>query len=120
MNRFRWRCLLQIVLLTGSLWAWLHWSADTPQTATSVLFGIFIAIQIIMLIRFVEKSNRDVIRFLDGLRYGDFSQSFKKYGKITANPALGQAMEAVMQAFQKERREKEAHFLYLQTLVKEA
>jgi len=120
MSRFRWKCLIHIVLLSLSIGVWIRRGSDPLWNTTSILFIILILVQIVVLMRFIDRSNRDLIRFLDGLRHSDFSQSFHRQKNRTIHPELTSAMEAVMEAFRKERREKEAHFLYLQTLVREA
>jgi signal transduction histidine kinase len=65
----------------------------------------------------VEKTNRDLARFFQSIKYGDFSQSFRDTGFGSSFDSLKSAFADVMTSFQKTRTEKEEHFRYLQTVV---
>jgi nitrogen fixation/metabolism regulation signal transduction histidine kinase len=65
----------------------------------------------------VEKTNRDLVRFLQSIKYGDFSQSYKESGLGSSFDALKTAFTEVSNAFRKTRGEKEEHYRYLQTVV---
>jgi nitrogen fixation/metabolism regulation signal transduction histidine kinase len=79
--------------------------------------GIIILFQIFDLIRYVEKTNRDLTRFFESIKYGDFSQTFRDKGFGPSFDTLKEAFTDVMTAFRKARSEKEEHFQYLQTVV---
>ncbi len=82
-----------------------------------VILGLIIIFQIYSLIKYVEKSNRDYVRFLEAIKYEDFSLSFsgKKLGK--SFDALKTAFNEVLKKFQQTRAEKEEHHRYMQTVV---
>jgi two-component system, NtrC family, nitrogen regulation sensor histidine kinase NtrY len=82
-----------------------------------VILGLIILFQIFSLIKYVEKSNQNFVRFLEAIKYEDFSQSFsgKKLGK--SFDELKIAFNDVLHKFQKTRAEKEEHHRYLQTVV---
>ena len=82
-----------------------------------VILGLIIIFQICSLIEYVEKSNRDYVRFLEAIKYEDFSLSFsgKKLGK--SFDELKTAFNDVLRKFQKTRAEKEEHHRYMQTVV---
>jgi two-component system, NtrC family, nitrogen regulation sensor histidine kinase NtrY len=82
-----------------------------------IILGLIILFQIFSLIKYVEKSNQNFVRFLEAIKYEDFSQSFsgKKLGK--SFDELKISFNDVLYKFQKTRAEKEEHHRYLQTVV---
>jgi nitrogen fixation/metabolism regulation signal transduction histidine kinase len=79
--------------------------------------GGLILYQIYSLIRYVEKTNRDLTRFLESIQHADFSQTFSGNGLGSSFDKLKQAFNRVVDEFRRIRTEKEEHFRYLQTVV---
>jgi nitrogen fixation/metabolism regulation signal transduction histidine kinase len=79
--------------------------------------GIFIIFQIYSLIRYVEKTNRDLTRFFQSIRYSDFSQTFIKNGRGKSFEELNTEYNEVISKFRQARVEKEENFRFLQTIV---
>jgi serine phosphatase RsbU (regulator of sigma subunit) len=81
------------------------------------LLGIAL-MEIYFLIRYVNKTNKDLARFLNSIEFSDFSQSFKdnNYGKSFNE--LYRAFSNIIEKFRKTRSEMEEHVQYLQTVVK--
>ena len=79
--------------------------------------GIFILFQIYSLIRYVEKTNRDLSRFFQSIRYSDFSQTFIKDGRGKSFDELSDEYNEVIKKFKETRAEKEEHFRFLQNVV---
>jgi len=69
------------------------------------------------LFHYVEKTNRDLARFLHSIKYSDFSQSFSSEIKGASFSELNNAFNEVIDEFQRARTEKEEHYRYLQTVV---
>jgi nitrogen fixation/metabolism regulation signal transduction histidine kinase len=90
---------------------------ESTLYATTAIVGIIIILQIAALLRYIEKSNRDLTRFLESIRYSDFSQSFSGRPKGSSFDELNIAFENVIIEFKKARVEKEEQYRYLQTLV---
>ena len=68
------------------------------------------------LVRAVERPARDLKRFLEGIRYDDFSQRFGSGTGLLG--ALGNAFEEVNDAFRQVRAEREEQSQYLQAVVR--
>lgn len=66
----------------------------------------------------LDRTNKDLTRFLQSIKYSDFSQTFsrKKLGK--SYDELNDAFNEVMDQFRKTRREKEEQHRYLQTVIR--
>ncbi len=116
-NRFRINCLVRILLIGASIYIFFFLLFRTSLYTALFILGIIILFQIFDLIRYVEKTNRDLTRFFESIKYGDFSQSFRDKGFGPSFDALKDAFSDVMAAFRKTRSEKEEHFQYLQTVV---
>lgn len=82
-----------------------------------LLTALFIYL-VFSLIHFSETSNRDLKRFLDSIRYSDFSQSFQNINLGPSFNDLRESFTSVIADFQKQRNEKEEHHQYLQTVLK--
>jgi nitrogen fixation/metabolism regulation signal transduction histidine kinase len=81
------------------------------------LLLVIIVLQITHLIRYVERTNEKLTRFLNSIRYSDFSRAFPDHGLGSSFEALNKAFSRVIEEFKKERSEKQEHFRYLQTVV---
>jgi two-component system nitrogen regulation sensor histidine kinase NtrY len=116
-KRFRANCIIRILLLGVTISGFFFFLFRTTLYAALFILGIFIIYQIYTLVRYVEKTNRDLTRFLQSIQYSDFSQTFKDDGLGSSFDTLKKAFNEVMNTFRKTRTEKEEHYRYLQTVV---
>ncbi len=89
----------------------------TKLVATPFIVAVLIIAQIFWLIEFVQKTNREIARFFNSIKYSDFSQSFKSSIKGSSFEELSNSFSEVIEEFRKARMEKEEHYRYLQTIV---
>lgn len=75
------------------------------------------AYQVFSLIRFTEKTNRDLSRFLLSIRYDDTSQTFTSKGLGTSFNELRDAFNEVMEKLRVTRSENEVRARYLKTII---
>jgi signal transduction histidine kinase len=73
--------------------------------------------QAVGLVRYVEKTTRDLTRFLNSVRYADFSQGFTSEGRGPLFDRLRDAFREVTSAFRRIRAEKEEQVRYLENVV---
>jgi two-component system nitrogen regulation sensor histidine kinase NtrY len=116
-NRFRINCIIRVILLGATSWLFFYLVFRTNLYTALFILGALILYQIYALIYYVEKTNRDLARFFQSIKYEDFSQTFKVEGYGSSFDSLKAAFSEVMNAFRKTRAEKEEHFRYLQTVV---
>lgn len=116
-RRFRINCVLRVISLAMTLALFFFLLFKTTLHAALFILGVAILYQSYALIHYIEKTNRDLTRFFQSIKYSDFSQSFKdnSQGKSFAN--LRTAFNEVLDAFRKARSEKEEHYRYMQTIV---
>lgn len=112
------RVILIIRVLAFALTVFLFfYLLDTETYLTPILVFILILLQIYSLIRFVDKTNRDLASFLESIRFSEFTRSFQIEGMGRSFNELNKAFDDVITDFQKVRSEKEEHFHYLQSIV---
>lgn len=114
---FRLNTIVRILLLATSLFLLLTLVAHTGLYATMTFVALFVVYQVFSLIRYVERTNLELSRFLRSIRYADFSQSFSSRGRGTSFDELSAAFSEVVDKFQKARSEKEEQAQYFQTVV---
>jgi two-component system, NtrC family, nitrogen regulation sensor histidine kinase NtrY len=117
MTTFRLQCAARILALTASI-AVLAWLVMTTKLYATMLICAFVCIgEAWLLVRFVEQTNRQVVRFLESVKYGD-TVNVRSAARLGGSFAeLGTAFGAVVQDFERMRTEKEEQYLALQTLL---
>ncbi len=74
-------------------------------------------ILIFNLIRYVERSDREMANFLLAIKQGDFTNTYSGRGTSQKNAALSNAFSEILTVFQKLSTERETNHLFLQTVV---
>lgn len=116
-KNFRLICIVRIVLLLLTFIAAFFLIIRTSKYSTAIIAGILIIYQVYALIHYVDRTNRDLSRFMAAIKYEDFSQTFSAPGLGSSFNELKTAFNEVLAKFQATRAEKEQHFRYLQTVV---
>lgn len=116
-KNFRFGVIWRISLLVGTLALWLFLIFRTEYYVSMSLLFVVIMLEVIQLIRYVERTNEKLTRFLNSIRYSDFSRAFPDHGLGSSFESLNKAFTRVIEEFKKERSEKQEHFRYLQTVV---
>jgi two-component system nitrogen regulation sensor histidine kinase NtrY len=114
---FRLSVIARSLALGGTLFLLFYLFTQTNLYATATVVALVIIYQMFELIRYVERTNFELSRFLRSIRYADFSQTFSSRGRGSSFDELNLAFTEVVEEFQKARAEKEEHFQYLQTVV---
>ena len=84
---------------------------------SSAILVSLVILQIVSLVRYVERTNRKLSMFLESIRHSDFVSSFSDKGLGKSFDELNQSFNEVINEFRKARAAKEEHFNYLQTVV---
>jgi two-component system, NtrC family, nitrogen regulation sensor histidine kinase NtrY len=116
-KNFRLNCTIRVVLLAATLGVTIYIYLETELYATVALITGLAVLQIWGLIHYVDKSNRDLARFLLSVEYGDFTATFPNDKKGGAHQELREALESVLRQFRQARSEKQEQYRYLQTVV---
>ncbi len=116
-NKFRIYVTIQVVLIAVAVFIALYLYFRTEFIATLFLIGAVILFQVINLIRYVEKTNRELNRFLQAMKHEDYSTSF---AALKIGPTFDQLHKTFTDftgQFLQIRSEKEESLRFLQTVV---
>ena len=115
---FRVGVLWRIIAIALAIGGILYFAFIQGQwVSTSIVFFVLIFL-LIELFSYVTKTNRKLTRFLESIKYADFISGFSADDKLGESfQQLNDSFNEVMDAFRKERSEKEEHLQYLNTVV---
>jgi two-component system nitrogen regulation sensor histidine kinase NtrY len=116
-KKFRVAVILRVAVLLGLMGLFFLSLFRWKLPAAAILIGLFIVAQVVGLFKAVDRTNRDLARFFDSVRFDDFSQTFRGRSPGRSFRELHAAMARVIDAFRAARAEKEEQALYLQTVV---
>ncbi|MBI1937663.1 MAG: ATP-binding protein [Ignavibacteriales bacterium] len=116
MKNFRLQIVIRLLLLALNIFFISYFYSES--SAVFVLFFFAAAVtQIFLLIKFADSTNREIVRFLQGINYSDFSQNITIADSGKSFKELSDELEKVLNNFRKARLEKEESLRYLQTVV---
>jgi len=115
-KNFRINIIVRILLLAASVFLFFY-ALNTNFRVVPILIGIVIVFLVFSIIRYVDRTNRDLTSFLESIRFSEFTRSFQIEGMGSSFNELNRAFNDVISDFQKVRSEKEEHFHYLQSIV---
>jgi two-component system nitrogen regulation sensor histidine kinase NtrY len=115
-KQFRFNIIFRVLVMTATCLA-LFLTLGSTFTFTPILVAALIIYQVWSMIRYVDRTNRELAGFLESIRYSEFTRTFQisEYG--SSFDELNTAFNNVMKDFQQVRSEREEHFHYLQSIV---
>lgn len=116
-KRFRLTVFLRVILLALFIGLFFYLLFKTQFFAALFITAALIFYQVYSLIHYVEITNRDLTRFFESIKYGDFTQTFKDDQLGASFASLRNTFTEVSNVFRRTRAEKEEHYRYLQTVV---
>lgn len=84
---------------------------------TAFCLSLIILALLLDLFHYLEKTNRELVRFFSAIRYEDFTQRFQPEHPTGSFADLYGELNNTIEAFQRIKADKEANHLYLQNLV---
>lgn len=115
-NTFRSSVVIRLVFIVINTFLFI-WLFQNHNYITSTISLVVMIIQMVLLIKYVEQTNRKLTRFFDNVKYNDFTSSFVSENKGESFNKLNESFNQVIQQFVKTRAEKEEHHNQLQTIV---
>lgn len=104
-----------VLLFTMFLFANLYYT-DT-YFFTKFLVFILLLIQAWYLYSFHEKSNREIVHFLESIHYDDFTNTYPEKKSGSSRDSLYHEFNEILKKFREIRADKEAQHQYLRTIV---
>jgi two-component system, NtrC family, nitrogen regulation sensor histidine kinase NtrY len=117
LRNFRFNIIIRVLVLNITILGiiWLVFRTNYYITTGSLI--LVALLQVGLLIGYAERTNAMFIKFLNAIRYDDFSQTYTIKGLGQSFNDLNREFNKVMQKFQEIRAEKEAQYHYLKTIV---
>jgi two-component system nitrogen regulation sensor histidine kinase NtrY len=116
-RKFRFIIIARVILLALTILVFFFLIDQEKFYVSAGIVMLLVIAQIVLLIRYVEQTNRKLSQFLQSIRHADFSRSFSDPYLGQSFDNLNQEFNLVIKEFRKYRSEKEEHFNYLQTVV---
>ncbi|MBF9254321.1 ATP-binding protein [Pontibacter sp. 172403-2] len=116
-RNYRLQLLLRIALLIISIYFFARLDFNPGYRGTIIGLGVFILLQVWLLIRLQERTNRLFLRFLNSIKYDDFTDLFQTSGEGKRQQELALRLNEVMHKFREVRAEKEANMQYFEAIV---
>ena len=117
-NRFRLRVMWRAMLLCATALA-LAWVVFEEHWYISAIFlALAFVAQAVSLIGFVEKTNRDLARFLASVKHHDFTLRFASESGNPSFRELNRLFNDVLQTFTRIKTDKEVDHQYLQAIIR--
>lgn len=116
-RNFRLNVIARVGLLLLLGYAALFVWTQTHFWLVSFWLGLAAFLLTLELIRYVERSDRELVSFLAAIRQYDFSNSYASPRPQASNERLRLALHQIMRVLQRLSREKESNHQYLQTVV---
>jgi nitrogen fixation/metabolism regulation signal transduction histidine kinase len=116
-KHFRFKVVSQVMLIVATCIATAYLVVTTSYYATIAILLIVLGAQTATLLKYVQKTNRDLSRFFLTIEHSDFSQTFSAERVSAPFSRLADAFERVLQRFREARSAREEQSGYLNTLV---
>jgi len=102
--------MLTLILLTQAI-------IRDGYHATILLLSIVLIVQFFELVRFISKTNAELVRFFDAVRHADFSQRFELKSLGTGFDDLGSTFSDILKRIQQVRSNQEAELRQIKAII---
>jgi nitrogen fixation/metabolism regulation signal transduction histidine kinase len=110
--------LLLRLVLVGAAMALVVWLLLQPgYYSATLLSSIVLALLVAELWRYVSRTNREVARFLDAVRFADYSQRFNFEKAGSGFASLGRTFTAIIEEMRERRTDQESEMRHLKALI---
>jgi two-component system, NtrC family, nitrogen regulation sensor histidine kinase NtrY len=108
-----WRVMLLLVLLAAFAAA----MNDPNLGAARIIAAALVAGAAVMLWNYIQRTNLEVARFVEAIRFGDFSASFARPQADSGFDALGEALDSGIRSLREERSRMADESRFYQAIV---
>ncbi len=116
-SRFGFSITWRLVLILAALGIAGYLFARPGYPVATLLVLVFAVAWAVELFRFVAKTNREVSRFLDAVRYADFGQRFEFSGLGAGFGELGETFTHILDRFRADRSQQVAELRQLKAML---
>lgn len=115
-KNFRLNILFRVLIIVALAIALAFVLTRQPSLFVPVVIVLALIVTIVSLIVYIERSNKDLTRFLLSIRQGAFTESLPSGNRGKPFEEFSDAMNDILREFAKLNEEKELHYQYLETL----
>lgn len=108
---------IRIILVMANLLLLSILISSEDYHATTLIAFFLLVSQSLSLVRFVSKTNTELVRFLDAVRYADYSQRFDLSSLGSGFGELGNAFTDILERFQTVSSDQEEQKRHLKAIV---
>lgn len=116
-KNFRINVAIRVFILSATIFLGFYFVYAHGANSVIATFGLLTILQIILLVRYVDKMNYKIIFFLESIKYDDFSITYPVENTNASFKALHEEFNKVLQKFRELRSHKEADFHYFRTII---
>jgi two-component system nitrogen regulation sensor histidine kinase NtrY len=116
-KRFRFQIAWRLLAIAAAAGFFFYWLRGVSPGLPALLAAAVFVYMLVSLLKYIDRSNRGLARFLQAVRYHDFSLSPGIEGLGGSFVDLNAAFREISGQFQRAREEKEEQYRYLQTVV---
>ncbi|MDM8536898.1 ATP-binding protein [Desulfobacterales bacterium HSG17] len=114
---FRINCIIRILLIIASLYVFFYLFFKTQLYFTMIFIAFLPVVQTISLLNYINKTNIFLTQAFLSIQYDDFSERIKTRVQDSSFKEICEALNQIIEKFQKNRMEKEQQFQYLQAVI---
>ncbi|QHL88272.1 ATP-binding protein [Nibribacter ruber] len=116
-RNFRFQIVVRVLLLVATVFVFFKIGFNATLVSTQIFVGLLISGQTVALIVFMERTTNRLIKFLNTIKYDDFTEVFTSRGEGEKFDELYKSYNEVIKKFKDIRSEKEATTHYFQAVV---
>jgi two-component system nitrogen regulation sensor histidine kinase NtrY len=115
-KNFRLNIIIRVLCIVALSLALAFIIVERPMFFALSTVIVLLLVSVVSLIRYIDKSNKDLTHFLLSIRQGAFTESYTSGNRGKQYEQLSGALNDIVTEFSKLNLEKELHYQYLQTL----
>jgi two-component system, NtrC family, nitrogen regulation sensor histidine kinase NtrY len=115
-KNFRVSIFIRVLLIVALALLLGFVTVQQPMFFAPVAIAMALLVTVIGLVRYIEKSNKDLTHFLLSIRQGAFTESYTSGSRGKPYEELSDALNAMVHEFATLNIQKELHYQYLQAL----
>jgi two-component system, NtrC family, nitrogen regulation sensor histidine kinase NtrY len=116
-RRFYILVIIRVTLLTLSLSLLGFILGNEGLIVNHLIIGLIVVAQVVELIRFVNRSNRDLMRLFNSLEHADFAVTLQQGFRDKSFRDLEESLNRIVGVYKRVKIEKEAQYHLLNTIV---
>ena len=109
-KQFRLQVIVRVILIVVTVLAIFLLYRQTAYAVSTIILSLLLIVQTVSLIRYTEQTNRKLRRFFESIRHADFTSTFTDNELGKSYEGLNNEFNKVIDAFNKNKTEKEEHF----------